>query len=299
MIADAPIQTVVSPISQHRLSLVSPTVKPAAQRTTHTGYMGNNGHVSTPQSSPPKPAQLVTIPSITREEHLAVMSNSRGSDCAPPMLRPKFRDQVQNDVDTAVEEDGDEVYNLPRQDLYRPQLIDYYQQDEKTYDTPPQFKQHAANSCNDDDDDDDDDDDNDTYDMPPTVYRDEGKDSNTDADNDIYDFPPMKVSTNVTSYCPPPANHAVASHHIYSNVVNSVSVVTTGPVFSDVKYTDRLSTDSDNSDQIVMSPRSRSFKSSDSWCVFQFKLCHVSKLRQIFWVCSRGCSLIGPSLTAL
>jgi len=289
MIAVAPVQTpvIVSPSSQLRMTLaaqLSPSEKPATQRLTHAGHMASNGHVSTPQSSSPKPLtnnnpltpQLATIPSLTLEEHVALMSSDfRGSDLEPPVIGPKSRDHIRNNVGAAFKEGDDDVYNLPRQDLYRPRLIDYYQQDEETYDTPSRFKQPRAVNSYGDDDDDDNDDADDNYDLPPTMYRHEAKVLNTD--DDVYDIPPMKVSTNVTSDCQPPAHHVIASHHIYTNVDNSVSVHTTGPTFGNVKPTDKLIAEPNSSDpsedfEVVESPRTRSFKSSNNWYVFHFEL---------------------------
>ena len=317
MTAGEPIQTavIVSP-SAHLLLAPhsSPVDKPAAQPIIRAGYMGNGGHVSTSQSSSPVlltsnslwTTGLTAAQSIARKEDLQLKSpDARDSEHERPIIGPKFQNQapVLNDVDTTEDDDDDdndnELYNYPRQDLYRPHLtglndvdttedddddddnevynyprqvlyrphLTGFQQAEETYDTPAWLKPAAGSY-------------DDTYDLPPPMNKHEAIDLNTD--DDVYDIPPTKVSANASSDCVPPADYGVASHHSYKNVTDSVSVDAAGPELSNTNHTDRLlSADSSGSDishdDIVVSSRTRSFRSSNSRCVLNVDLQSLTK----------------------
>jgi len=212
-------------------------------------------------------APLATASSITHKEDLQLISpHATDNELEPPMLYPKLRDQVRDGADAATVEDSDdeEVYNYPRQELHRPQLTGGQEHDE-TYDTPSRLRQHTAVSSND------------THDLPPKLYRYKARYLNID--DDVYDLP-KKLCTNITSDCVASADDGVVSHHSYINVDSSLSVDVTRPEVSNMEHADRILADSNGSEiyDVVVSSRTRSFKSANSWYVFNSSLQSLSEI---------------------
>jgi len=248
--------------------------------------------------------RLATSSSMMHKEVALMPQDARNGELEPPVVGRKFQGQVRNDADAnedgdheqemdlymhqqdeetyeippprdvmlkppSTEDDDDDgddddddegVYNYPRQDLYKPYLTGF-QQDEETSDSGSRFEQHAPASYDD------------IYDLPPKPHGCEAIGLNTH--DDVYDFPPTNVSVNVTNDSVPLATQGVASHHIYANVASLVSVDITGSEFSSMKHTDRLSANSEGSDhsendEIMVSSRTRSFRSTNSRYVLNF-----------------------------
>ena len=248
---------------------------PENQRKICVGDASSNGPVSTMQSVLPATPRAVGIiapsQSMLRENLAAMSPNAAVLSNERPVLTPKLRDQVPlnrphskdsgntesaNDDDDDDDDDEEDVYNYPRQDFSSSAGTDHQQYDGETYDSPSRFTQchqHVADSSDE------------IYDLPPKSYRSESEGCTTD---EIYDVPPV-VSANVTSDCLPPLDHGNTSRHTYVNDPRSVTVGAADQECNNMQRLTAQLSDSSEDYEVVVSSRTRSFKSSNNPYVLQ------------------------------